>query len=178
MGKHEKIYQELRKKYADEEIAGAMMIPADLTSEEQIQASEQMLAFRAKLLEQQTEADRIDSDLLRLRFLMENYIKQEGFSEEHTFNKYFEEYLRIIKKTKKKLAEDLDVHYTRLSRVLNDQEEPNLELIYRLEAHSGKTIPAVLWWKLTTKRQEYRIKQDQKMRAREAARIKGTASQL
>jgi len=74
-GNYEDIYEELRKKYADEEIAEAMMIPADLTSEEQGWASKEMLAFRAKLLGQQTEADRIDSDLLRLRFLIENYIK-------------------------------------------------------------------------------------------------------
>jgi len=155
---YEGVYEELRKKITDAEIAEAMMIPADLTSEEQAQAGEEMLAFRAKLLGQQTEVDRIDSDLLRLRFLMENYITQEEFSEEHAFNKYLEEYLRIIKKTKKKLAQDLDVHYTRLSRIFNDQEEPNLALIYRLEAHSNKTISAVLWWKLITKRQQYRIK--------------------
>lgn len=45
MGKYEKIYQELRKQYTDEEIADAMLIPADLPEEEQQIAETEIRAF-------------------------------------------------------------------------------------------------------------------------------------
>lgn len=38
-----------------------------------------------------------------------------------------EKYARILKKTKKQLSEDLAIHYTRLSRIIYNKEEPNTE---------------------------------------------------
>lgn len=31
------------------------------------------------------------------------------------------------------LSKELNIYYTRLSRIINDREEPNIELTYRLE---------------------------------------------
>jgi len=109
---------------------------------------------------------------MRLKILMEDYIRQEPFTEEKSFGKYLEEYARILKTTKKKLSEDLAVHYTRLSRIINDHEDPNIELVYRLEKHSGKLISALKWWKLVVKKQEYEIKIDDETREREGAKVK------
>ena len=69
MKKYEKIYHELRKEYTDEEIAESILIPADLTAEEKAVADEEMRAFRFKLLREQTEEQRIFSELVRLEFL-------------------------------------------------------------------------------------------------------------
>ena len=171
MMKYEKIYQELRKKYTDEEIAESMLIPQDLTKEEKKKADEEMRAFRFKMLRERTEDQRIFSDLMRLRFQMEEYIKREPFSENKTIGNYISEYVRILNRTKKKLSEDLNVHYTRLSRIINNREEPNIELIYRLEKHSGNLIPAIIWWKLVSKKQEHFIKKDQETRLREASKV-------
>ncbi|MGB0932400.1 MAG: hypothetical protein ACPGVB_16580, partial [Chitinophagales bacterium] len=124
----EKIYNELKKEYSDEEIADSMLIPADLTEEEQKQADEELRAFRFQLLRNQTEERRIISDLMRFRFQLAYYIKNQEFSKERNFGKCLEEYVRILNQSKKKLSEDLDIHYTRLSRIINDREEPNIEL--------------------------------------------------
>lgn len=172
MKKYEKKYKELRKKYTDEEIADSMLIPKDLTDEELKKSNEELKAFRFKLLSERTEEQRIYTDLLRFKFLMEDYIKKEPFNEEKSFGKHIEEYVRILKRTKKRLSEDLDVHYTRLSRIINDREEPNVELIYRLEVHSGGIVPALYWWKLVSKKQEYIIKQDLKTKKREGKKVK------
>lgn len=83
-----------------------------------------------------------------------------------------EEYIRILKRTKKQLSEDLDIHYTRLSRIINNREDPNTELMYRLEKHSGNLISALIWWKLTVKKQEFNLKQDKETRQREASKVK------
>jgi len=172
MKRFEKIYKQLRKKYTDEEIAESMLIPQDLTPEEKKKADEELLAFRFKMLKEQTEDKRIYSDLLRFKYLMEDYIKEKIFDEDKTFGKHLEEYVRILKRTKKRLSEDLDIHYTRLSRIINDREEPNIELMYRLEKHSANLIPALYWWKLVTKKQEHIIKEDKKTRKKEASKVK------
>ncbi len=172
MKTYEKIYKKLRKQYTDEEIANSMLIPADLTEEEIKRAEEEIKAFRFKLLRERTEEQRIFSDLMRFRFQLERYIKEEEYSKDKSFGKQLEEYARILKKTKKELSEDLDVHYTKLSRIINDREEPNTELTYRLEQHSGKLISAVIWWRLIIKKQEYQIRQDKETREKEASKVK------
>ncbi|MGH1334889.1 MAG: hypothetical protein ACRBFS_02100 [Aureispira sp.] len=70
-------------------------------------------------------------------------MKKDIYISEKSFEKHLEEYVHILKRTKKKLSEDLDIHYTRLSRIINDREEPNIELTYRLEVHSGNLVPFI-----------------------------------
>ncbi len=172
MKKYEKIYKELRKKYSDEEIATSMLIPQDLSEEERKKSEEEIRAFRFKLLRERTKEQRVYSELLRFKYLMEDYLRKEPYTEEKSFGKHVEEYIRILNRTKKRLSEDLDVHYTRLSRLINDKEEPNVEIMYRLEKHSGNIIPAIYWWKLVTKKQEFIIKKDLKTRKKEGAKVK------
>ena len=94
--KYEKIFKELRKKYTLEEIAESMLIPADLTEEERIKANEEIREYRMKLLSQMTDEDRILSDIMRLRFQIEEYIKEEKFSDDKSFGKYLEEHNLVI----------------------------------------------------------------------------------
>lgn len=165
--KYEEIYQKLKKKYTDEEIAESMLIPADLTSEEEKQMAEEMKAIRLQRLREVTDQDQILADVMRLRFQMERYVNTGVFSFDKTFGKYLEEYIRIFNKSRKDIAEDLSIHYTKLSRVINDKEEPNIGMAYRLEKHSGYLINARLWWKLTIKKQEFIIAQDDTTRKEE-----------
>jgi len=178
MSKYEKIYKQLRKKYTDEEIADSMLIPKDLTDAQRKKADEEFLAFRMKLLKEQTEEKRIYADLLRFKYLMENYIEDRPYDTNESFGKHLEEYLHILKRTKKSLSEDLNVHYTRLSRIINDRDDPNIELMYRLEKHSGNLIPALYWWRLVAKKQEHIIKKDSKTRKHEGAKVKNSVSLL
>jgi len=172
--KYGKIYQELKKKYTTEEIADSMIISADLTKEEKEKADKEMMEIRMKLLTETTEEDRILSDVMRLRFLIENYIKEDSFSFEKTFGKYLEEYVRVVKKTRREIAEDLSIHYTKMSRIINDKEEPNIDLCYRLEKHSGNLIKTKLWWKLIVKKQEFIISEDETTRLVEQGKVKNS----
>ena len=95
--KYEKIYQKLKEKYTNEEITESMLLPADLTKEEKENAHTEMMELRMKHLKETTQDDRILSDVMRLRFLMEDYLKEDHFSFEKTFGKYLEEYIRIIR---------------------------------------------------------------------------------
>lgn len=170
--KYEKIYQKLKETYTDEEIADAMLIPADLTENEKKELAEEMKAIRIQKLREMTEEDRILADVMRLRFQIEAYVKESGFSFEKTFGKFLKEYNRIINKSRRDIANDLSIHYTKLSRIINDKEEPNVELTYRLEKHSGHLIKAKLWWKLIIKKQEFIISQDEATREEEQKKVK------
>jgi len=170
--KYEKIFKELRKKYTLEEIADSMLIPADLTAEEQVQVNAEIRAYRMKLLAEMTDEDRILSDVMRLRFQMEAYLKEAGFSTEKTFGKFLAEYVRILNRSRKEMAANLPLHYTKLSRIINDKEEPNIELCYRLEKHSSELIKAELWWKLIIKKQAFILRQDKKTKKAEQKKVK------
>jgi len=170
--KYEKIYKKLKEKYNDKEIVDAMFIPQDLTEKEKKELSNEMREIRMQKLRETTEEDMILADVMRLRFQIENYIKKESFSFEKTFGKYLGEYLRIIKKSRREIAEDVSIHYTKLSRIINDKEEPNIELSYRLEKHSGQLIKAELWWKLMIKKHEFIISQDEETKLKEQKKVK------
>jgi len=111
----------------------------------------------------------------KCKFLLsfnENYLKKEKFSFDRTFGKFLEEYMRVIKKSRRAIAEDLALHYTKLSRIINDKEEPNIELSYRLEKHSGNLISAKLWWKLMIKKHEFIILKDEETKQQEQMKVK------
>lgn len=172
MNKYEKIYQKLSKHLTDEEIADSMLIPADLTEEEQEEADKELRAFRLKLLSEMTEDQRLYSDLLRFRYQLEEYIDHKEYDGDMNFGVHLEEYIRILKRTKKKMSEELNVHYTKLSRIINNRESPNIEFMYRLEEHSGGLMPAIVWWKLLIKKQEHEIVKDQETRKMIASQVK------
>ncbi len=170
--KYNKIYQQLKKKYSDAEIADAMMIPADLTAAEEVTMAQEMKAIRFQKLSETTEEDRILADVMRLRFNIEAYLKSNAFLFDKTFGKYLEEYIRILKKSRKAIAEDLALHYTKLSRIINDKEEPSIALCYRLEKHTGNLIKARLWWQLLIKKQAFILEEDEATRIAEQNKVK------
>ena len=109
---------------------------------------------------------------MRLRIQMEDYYKLGEYTMEQGFAEFLADYIHIIKKKQKDFAEDISIHHTRLSRILNNREEPNIELAYRLEKHSGNLISALLWWRIAMRKQEYLLRRDEKTRLAEAAKVK------
>lgn len=172
MNKNEKLYKKLIKEYTAQELVESYVFPSEMTEEERKEAVAEMQKIRFEKLKNRTDEDRIMADLMRLRFVMKDYIEKSEFDKKHNFGSFLTEYVQIFRKTKKQIAQDLNVHYTKFSRLLNDRDNPNVELTYRLEKHSGELIPAILWWKLSMKKQEYLILKDKKKRKVEAAKVK------
>ncbi|MCB0634895.1 MAG: hypothetical protein KDD15_34425, partial [Lewinella sp.] len=81
-------------------------------------------------------------------------------------------YIGLLRKTRTDFAADLDIHKTKLSRILNDKENPNIELMYRLEHHSANMIPANYWYRLHSRKLEEDIKMDSIKRSEEYKRVK------
>jgi transcriptional regulator with XRE-family HTH domain len=168
----EPTYEELRKKYSDEEIAESFVFRNTMTAEERELAEEELRKLRFESLKNMSDEQILQSELLRMRLLMKDYFKQSEFIESFSFSSQLKNYISLLKKTQTDFAADLDIHKTKLSRILNDKENPNVELMYRLELHSGNMIPATYWFRLHARKLEQEIKTDKEKRKVEYQRVK------
>ena len=166
-----KLFEKLSKEYTDEELAEAFVFPHDLTPEEKKAADEELRKIRFQRLHAATQQQRLMADLVRLRISMEDYVKKGSYDQEHSFGQFFQRYLKIVDRKRRELANDIGVHYTKLSRLLNDKETPGLDILYRLEIHSGKLISALLWWKVVMKKMEHEIRENKEGREIAAEKV-------
>ena len=169
---YESYYQKMRKTLSDEEIAESTLIPAELSEAEKMENDEAFRQIRFARLSQMSSEQKIYADLLQLRFQLEDYVLDTAYNPEQDFGHYLKRYIHIFHKNNKQFAEDLNIHVSRLSRLIKGKELPNIELMYRLESHSGELIPALLWWKLMAKRQEFEIVTDKELRKIERSKVK------
>jgi transcriptional regulator with XRE-family HTH domain len=172
MSKYEKIYQDLRKEFSDEEIVSGYVFPDDLDQKEKEEIEEEFRKIRLKALRERTEEQRLLAELMRMKLLMRDYFERGNFEEEFSFSKQLEQYIKIIGRSHKEFAAEIGLHPTKLSRLLNARENPNVELTYRLEIHCGNIIPAIYWWKLHAKRIEEDVRTDDTRRKIESEKVR------
>ena len=158
-------------KISDKEQAQAFIFPHGLSAEEKAEADEEVKVFRQLRLQQMTEKERVLSDLLRLKFQMEDYIKQVDYSDDCDFHVFLQKYLKILDKKQNVFANEIGLHPTKVSQIITGKTAPNIALSYRLEVHSGGLISAVLWWRLLAKKIAFDIKQDNSAKLEEAKNV-------
>ena len=174
MKKSEKIYKELSEKYTDEEIAESFVFNEDLNPEEQRKVEEEFRRIRMERLKNMSESDILTANLIKIKLRIKDYFKRSKFEEKFSFSNQLKEYIKITKRSNKEIAENLNIHQTKLSRVINGKENPNVELMYRLEEHSGGELPAFYWWRLYSKELEHKIRTDLEKKLEEAKKVKGS----
>ena len=172
MNHYDEIYEELQKKYTDKEIAEGYMIPATLTEEEQKISEEEFRKKRFQLLNNRTEKQRILSEVTRLRIKINYYLEEEIYSPLFDFGNILGAYIAVLKRSRKEFASDIDIHPTKLSRIINNREEPNISLMYRLAKHSDDLIPAIYWWKLLMRKQGHLLTANTELIEKEGKRVK------
>ncbi|MEZ4989833.1 MAG: hypothetical protein R2824_05460 [Saprospiraceae bacterium] len=168
----EPTYEDLKKKLSDEEIVENFVFRSTMTDEERKQADEEFRKLRFESLKDMSDKQILQSELMRMRLLMKDYFKQSEFIESYSFSSQLKKYIGLLRKTRTDFAADLDIHKTKLSRILNDKENPNIELMYRLEHHSANMIPANYWYRLHSRKLEEDIKMDSIKRSEEYKRVK------
>ncbi len=168
----EPTYEDLRKELSDEEIAESFVFRSTMTAEEKKQADEEFRKLRFERLKEMSDDQILQSELMRMKLLMKDYFKQSAFIPSYSFSSQLKQYMALLKKSSTDFAADLDIHKTKLSRILNDKESPNMELMYRLEHHSSNMIPATYWYRLHSRKLEEDIKLDTEKRAVEYKRVK------
>ncbi len=160
------------KTYTVREIAEAHVIPAEITKEEQKKSDLEFSAFRRKQLALISEKDRINSRLLQLRFRMEDCISDDSDKAKLTFGDFLEEYIRDLNLRQVDFSREIGLHVTKLSRLLNNREDPSEKIFVRLELHSGNIIPAVVWLKLFQKQKAGQLQEDWQLREKESTYVK------
>lgn len=165
------IYEALRKEYTDEEIADFAMIPAEVGEEARKQAREEFAALRMERRTHMSKQDQLLSSLLSIKYQIGAYIESSDHDDSRSFKKMLLKYLESIGRKQKEFAEDIDIHPSRLNRILKGKEKIGKKIAYRLEEHSGEIIPAIYWWKLMQKEIEQEIKTDVELRESEKKHV-------
>jgi transcriptional regulator with XRE-family HTH domain len=170
--KNEPTYEKLRKALSDEEIAESYVLRSTMTEEEKSQAEAEFKKLRMQRLKSMSDEQVLQSELMRMKLLMKDYFKQNIFLPSFSFASQLKKYIALLNVSHTKFASDINIHKTKLSRIINSKENPNIELMYRLEIHSGAMIPATYWYRLFSKEIEEEIKTDQEKRAIESEKVK------
>jgi plasmid maintenance system antidote protein VapI len=153
-----KSYKEIEKQYSPEEIAESLVFPGTKDPKEREARLEEFRKYRKKISDKQSEKSKLISQLLQLKFLIEDYLKGDTFNKEYHFGYFLKEYITRIEKKNNQFADEIDVKPTELSQVINKRRKPTEKLIFRLDIHSNKNFPALMWFKLLEKERAYELK--------------------
>lgn len=164
MNKNEPTYESVSKYLTDEEIVESFVFRSTMTAEEKEAADAEFRKLRFEQLKNMSDEQRLKGELRRMQSLMEDYFKQSTYIVSYSFANQLKAYIGFLKKTHTSFAKDIGIHKTKLSRILNHKENPNIDLMYRLERHSGQMLPAIYWFRLHVKQLEHSIKEDETKR--------------
>lgn len=131
---------------------------------------EKFVRMRMKLLDNSTDEELLFSALVQLRVRMEKYL--DSSKSDLSFGHFLGIYCKLIGRKQKVIAEELSVHPTYLNRIINEKQQPNAELTYRLEAHSGNLISALSWFRLLHRSQENDLINNEKARKQQESMVK------
>jgi len=119
-----------------------------LNKKQKSKADSDLMKARLASLSKIGDKEKIYADLISLKFKLIEYINLGIFSEYYQFSEFLNRYINILNTSKRKLATDLSIHETQFSRLVNNKENPGIGILYRIEEHSNKIIPASLLWKI------------------------------
>jgi len=167
---NQKNYKKATKDLTKAEIAESIVIPNSKSiSKKNHQA---FLEKRLNLMKSRTKDEITISSILQFKYEVEMYLELGKFDSEYSFSNCLKRYMQIINRSSKDLTEELSIHKTKLSRILNDREDANLKLGYKLEKHSGQLLPVLFWWKLILLKKEDEIISNKKARKEASRNIK------
>lgn len=169
---HEPTYNQLKKTLTDSEIAESYVLRSEMSEEEKRVAEEEFRKLRMEQLKSMSDQQVLQSELMRMKLLIKEYISQNIFLSSFSFASQLKKYIELVGISHTQFANNINLHKTKLSRIINAKENPNIELMYRLETHSGQMIPANYWYRLYSKEIEEDIKSNAEKRAAESEKVK------
>ncbi len=171
MKKSEEVYNDLKKSYTDKELADSFIFSVKLPKEEQKEIREEFLRLRFERLKSMSEEELVSSDLFAFKLRLKGYFEKNKYDDAFSFSNQLKAYVKITRRSNADVASNLGIHKTKLSRLINKRESPNIDLMYRLEVHSSKEIPAFYWWRLYSRELEFKIKTDYEKMKEEADKV-------
>ena len=123
-----------------------------LTDSEKSKADSELRTLRLNSLKNISENQKVYADLISLKYSILDYLEIGIFSKNYLFSEFLKKYVSITNTTRRKLAENLGIHETKFSKIINNKENPGLGFLYRIEEHSNSLFPASLLWQLVAKK--------------------------
>lgn len=167
-----KSYKEIEKKYQPKEIAESYIFPNDLDLAQRKQSLEIFQNWRKNNELNRSVKSKLITKLLQLKFVMEDYVKQNEYKEDYDFSYFLNEYIDRLEIKMKEFAGEIDVKPTELSQIIHRHRFPSQKFIVRLEIHSNKNFPAVIWHKLIEKERNYHLQNDTNLRLSQSKHVK------
>ncbi len=155
----------LREIDADE-IVKSYVLPVQLTRKQEEESRKQLSEARRKLRAQTKPEEILTGRLMQLKFQLEEYINS-GEYQPKRFGYFLRSYLHILNKKSNEFAEEISIHKTMVSQLINNTREPNESLIIRLELHSNNNIPADYWLRIILKDKIHNLAKNKELRRRE-----------
>lgn len=171
MKKSEDVYKELSKSYTDEEIVDSFVFSVELSKKEQAEANEEFLKLRFERLNSMSNEERVNMNLFAQKLKIRKYFDQSKYQEDFSFSNQLRKYIEITGRKNEVIAKNLGIHKTKLSRIINERDNPNIDLMYRLEEHSGGELPAFYWWRLYARGLEHKIRTDYNKKKEQAGKV-------
>ncbi len=175
MKSNHQIYEDLLLTYTESEVADFAMLPDSVSEADSDAARAEFAALRLQRRADMSEEERLLSALLGLKYQIRAYTAGDVFDASQSFANTLLAYLGLVNRNQKQFAADIDIHPSRLNRILKGKERIGKHLAFRLEKHSGYTIPAIYWWKLVQKEVEQEILTDAAVCESEQSRVSYTA---
>lgn len=162
----------LNDKYTDKELAESFVFRNKLTSVRQAKSDAELSAKRKELRKFVTPKQVLLSRLLQLKYQIEDYLESPDYDTTRSFGFFLRGYLETLNKKSKEFANDIDIAETELSQILNKHRNPSEKVIIRLELHSNKIIPAIMWHRLVEKEKEHEILTNTALRTKEREHVR------
>ena len=151
----------------DESFDSSMLSP-----KEKEEGYEAMRAFKAERISKRTKEDDLKIRMLQLKYLIEDYIQSDRYDSKYSFAYFLREYIQRQNKKNSEFAKEISVSAVELSQLVNNHRDPNLKIIVRLEAHSNKNFPAIMWFSLYSKDKSVELIQNDELRESERKYVK------
>ncbi|SHM72603.1 hypothetical protein SAMN05444266_110124 [Chitinophaga jiangningensis] len=155
-----KTYKEIEKKHTKKEIAESLVFPGPKDPVERENVLTALREIRKQKKQEQTEESKLIFQLLQLKYEIEDYLNADTPSKNYYFGYFLKEYIIRLEKKYKEFASEIDVNPTELSQIINRHRNPTDKIIYRLEIHSNRNFPALLWFRILEKQREYELIHD------------------
>lgn len=137
-------------------MAESFIFRNELNEKAKEQADAELKEMRNKLRSKVTPEQRLLGRLLQLKYQIEDYLKKPNYNAKLSFAFFLRSYLEILNKKHKEFTNDISVAETELSQIINEHRKPSEKVIIRLEIHSNKIIPAIIWFRLLEKQRGMR----------------------
>jgi len=147
----------LNEKYTDKELAESFVFRNKITPTQKAESDMLLSEMRKEIQKSVTPKQQLLSRLLQLKYQIEDYLENSTYDNKRSFGFFLRGYLETLNKKNKEFAKDIGIAQTELSQILNQHRNPSEKVIIRLEIHSNKILPAILWYKLVEKEKEHEI---------------------